>query len=166
MVSKHRKSNRLRNFDYSTSGYYYVTICTKERQEYFGNIINNKMVLNVYGEIVEYHWLEIPKHFPNIELNEFIIMPNHVHGIIIIQNSNQSVINFSVGNDPRVVPNNNKRVVPIINNQVGHGGPTLQNTRQQQLLFKIIKCFKTITTKIYIDGVEKNQFPRFDKRIW
>ncbi|MBI5123311.1 transposase [Candidatus Roizmanbacteria bacterium] len=86
------------------------------------------------------------------------MMPNHVHGIIVIRNSNQSV-----GNDHRVVPMNN--------NQVGHDGPTLQNTmlrniRQQQLLFRIIQWFKTITTNIYIKGVKNNQFPRFDKRIW
>lgn len=83
VVIKHRKPNRLRNFDYSLSGYYFVTICTKNRQEYFGNVINNKMVLNQYGEIVNKYWLEIPKHYNNVELDEFQIMPNHVHIIII-----------------------------------------------------------------------------------
>lgn len=153
IIIKQRKSNRLKNFDYSSSGWYFVTICTQNRECLFGNIIDNHMVLNKYGKIINKYFLEIPKHYNNVELDEFIIMPNHIHGIIVIRNSNQSV-----GND--------LRVVPINNNQVGHGGPTLQNIRQQQLLFRIIKCFKTITTKIYIDGVKNNQFPPFNKRIW
>jgi REP element-mobilizing transposase RayT len=121
------------------------------------------MVFNEYGEIVNKYWLEIPKHFNNVELDEFVIMPNHVHGIIIIRNSNQPV-----GNDHRVVPNNDKYVVPNLNESVGHDGPTLQKyvIRQQQLLFRIIQWFKTITTNAYIKGVKNNQFPPFDKRIW
>jgi len=144
----------LKNFDYSQNGWYFVTICTKNRECLFGEIVDNKMVLNKYGEIVNHCWLDIQKHYNNVELDVFQTMPNHIHGIIIIQNSNQSV-----GNDPCVVPTNNY--------QVGHGDPTLQNNiRQQQLLCRIIKCFKTITTKKYIDGVNNNQFPRFDKQIW
>jgi len=153
IVIRRRKPNRLKNFDYSSSGWYFVTICTQNRECIFGNIINNNMILNKYGEIVNRYWLKLPKHFNNVELDEFIVMPNHVHGIIIIRNSNQYV-----GND--------HRVVPINNNQVGHDGPTLQNTRQQQLLFRIVQWLKTITTNIYIKGVKNNQFPRFDKRIW
>jgi REP element-mobilizing transposase RayT len=75
---------RLKNYDYSQNGCYFVTICTKDKQKYFGNIENEKMVLNEIGEIVEKFWLEIPKHFPSVVLDEFVIMPNHVHGIIII----------------------------------------------------------------------------------
>ncbi|EKE14018.1 MAG: hypothetical protein ACD_12C00713G0002 [uncultured bacterium] len=93
MVIRHRKSNRLRNFDYSSSGYYFVTICVHNRQCVFGNIQNQKMILNEYGEMAKQYWLEIPKHFPNVELNEFMVMPNHVHGIIIIRNSQQCVGN-------------------------------------------------------------------------
>ena len=162
MVIKHRKLNRLKNFDYSSSGYYYVTICTKDRECLFGDIIDNKMVLNEYGMIVKKYWLELPNNYNNIDLDEFVIMPNHAHMIVIIKNTNQSV-----GNDPRVVPNNDKRVVPINNNQVGHDGPTLHNnTRQQQLLFRIIQWYKTITTNIYIVGVKNNRYRPFDKRIW
>jgi len=82
-------SSRLSNWDYSNNGYYFVTICTKERKHYFGEIANNKMKLSKIGEIAKYHWFEIPKHFSFIELDEFIIMPNHVHGIIIINVNNR-----------------------------------------------------------------------------
>lgn len=86
IVIRQRKPNRLKFFDYSLSGYYFVTICTKDRQEYFGDIINNKMVLNKYGKIVKKYWLELPNNYNNIDLNEFMIMPNHVHMIIFIKN--------------------------------------------------------------------------------
>ncbi|MDO8741754.1 MAG: hypothetical protein Q7J11_01250, partial [Candidatus Roizmanbacteria bacterium] len=79
-------SSRLSNWDYSSNGYYFITICTKERKHYFGKIINNKINLTEIGRITKKYWREIPKHFPFIELDEFAIMPNHVHGIIIIRN--------------------------------------------------------------------------------
>jgi len=79
-------STRLPNWDYSGNGYYFVTICTKDKEEYFGEIINNKINLTEIGLITNKYWLEIPNHFPFAELDEFIIMPNHVHGILIIRN--------------------------------------------------------------------------------
>jgi len=93
IVIRRRKSNRLKNFDYSSSGYYYVTICTKNRQKYFGNIFNNNIYLNKYGIIARHCWSEISKHFPDVLLDEFTVMPNHIHGIIVIRNSNQPVGN-------------------------------------------------------------------------
>ena len=83
IINKHRKPNRLRNFNYSSSGYYFITICTKNRQEYFGDIINNKMVLNKYGEIVDDIFKSLPNHHP-IDLDIYQIMPNHIHFILII----------------------------------------------------------------------------------
>ncbi|MEA3398678.1 MAG: transposase [Patescibacteria group bacterium] len=84
------KSTRWDGYDYSQSGFYFVTFCTKNRKRYFGNIINGKMILNNLGKLALKYWLEIPKHFPYAELDEFIIMPNHIHGIIFINNK-QSV---------------------------------------------------------------------------
>lgn len=83
---KNRKLNRLKGYDYSMNGYYYITVCAYNRQEVFGEIRNKNMQINQYGQIVEEVWFQIPKHFTNIELDKFIIMPNHVHGIIIIKN--------------------------------------------------------------------------------
>ena len=80
---KNRKRNRLKYYDYSNAGWYYVTICTKDHQRYFGKIKNEKMILNEVGNIVDEYWKKIPDHFPNVELDEYIIMPNHIHGIII-----------------------------------------------------------------------------------
>ncbi len=90
-------SSRLQNWDYSSNGYYFITICTKERQHYFGEIINNVMCLSKIGEIVQKYWVEIPIHFSFIELDEFVVMPNHVHGIIIIKNVSPNVETPNLG---------------------------------------------------------------------
>ncbi len=81
------ESSRLKDWDYSSSGYYYITICTKGRICHFGDIVNGEMILSAIGEAVHQYWQEIPNHFPFVRLDEFIIMPNHVHGIIIIDKS-------------------------------------------------------------------------------
>ncbi len=78
------KSNRLQGFDYSSQWWYFITICTKDRQNFFGEILNGKMILNDFWKIAEKYYLEITKHFPFVILDEFVIMPNHIHGIIII----------------------------------------------------------------------------------
>lgn len=83
-IEKNRKRNRLENFDYSQNGMYFVTICTKNREDFFGEIKNGRMILNKAGEIAENVWKELPKHYENIEIDCFSIMPNHIHGIINI----------------------------------------------------------------------------------
>jgi len=79
-----RRSLRLKHYDYSCAGYYFVTICTQGREHLFGEILESKMVLNVAGEMVNTSWHHIMDDFPNVYLHEFVIMPNHIHGIIEI----------------------------------------------------------------------------------
>jgi len=81
---RNRKSIRLKNYNYSSKGFYFVTICTKDRKCFFGQIENNILQLSDIGELAKIFWNEIPQHFPNTELGEFVIMPNHIHGIIQI----------------------------------------------------------------------------------
>lgn len=78
------KSARLPNYDYGSNGMYFITICTKNRNHYFGTVIDDEMQLTEIGKLAFKFWAEIPKHFPFIHLGEFIIMPNHTHGILII----------------------------------------------------------------------------------
>ena len=83
----HRKSIRLKGYDYSQAGLYFITICCQDRICRFGEILTDenlqpKMILNDAGIIANECWLEIPEHFPNAKLHEHIVMPNHVHGII------------------------------------------------------------------------------------
>jgi len=81
------ETTRLKNWNYGKNGYYFVTICIKNCECVFGNVNDKKMILSEIGRIAEKFWLEIPTHFPFVKLDEFIIMPNHIHGIIIIDNN-------------------------------------------------------------------------------
>ncbi len=78
------QSARLKGWDYSDYGTYFITICTKNWQQFFGKVNNGEMQLNELGEIAEKCWKEIPNHFPSIILDNFVVMPNHVHGVLII----------------------------------------------------------------------------------
>ena len=83
--NKHRRrSIRLQFYDYSASGAYFVTVCTQERRCLFGDAVDGVVQLNDAGRAVERSWLAIPQHFPHIDLDAFVVMPNHVHGVIII----------------------------------------------------------------------------------
>lgn len=89
-IQKERKLNRLKEYNYSKCGYYFITMCTKNGVEYFGKIDNEKMVLNQYGKIAQEYWSKIPNIYDDkVEIDEFIIMPNHVHGILIIQENGE-----------------------------------------------------------------------------
>ncbi len=83
----HRRSIRLQEYDYGTIGAYFVTICTHQRKCTLGFVGEETMHTNAYGRIVEECWTAIPTHFPHVELDAFVIMPNHMHGIVIIHNS-------------------------------------------------------------------------------
>ncbi len=123
MMLKQRKQNRLRNYDYSQAGYYFVTVCTQSKQEWLGKIDKGEIILNGYGVIAAYYWEKIPKHYPNVILDEWIIMPNHIHGIVVITPS----VSASVGTEQCSVPT---------------------NTRTKNVsLSQIIKSFKGVTIK-------------------
>jgi REP element-mobilizing transposase RayT len=78
------ESTRLPGWDYASPGYYFVTICIKDHRSLFGDIVSAQVVLAPLGKKAREYWQSIPDHFPNSSLDEFIIMPNHIHGIIII----------------------------------------------------------------------------------
>ncbi|MCK4540030.1 transposase [Candidatus Parcubacteria bacterium] len=86
MQYKSQKQYRRKGYDYSQDGFYFITICCKNREMFFGNIKNEKMQLSKIGKIAEKFYLEIPNHFQFIKLDKFVIMPNHIHGIIEIDN--------------------------------------------------------------------------------
>ncbi len=79
-------TNRLHTWDYSTNGYYFITICTQEKEPWFGKIIDGRMKLSKAGEIVMQNWMRIPNHFPNTTMDECVVMPDHMHGIVVIKN--------------------------------------------------------------------------------
>lgn len=81
---KNRRSIRLRGYNYSQAGAYFITVCAQNRERLFGDIADGQMVLNDAGRMATKCWNEIPLHFPDITLDAFVVMPNHVHGILVI----------------------------------------------------------------------------------
>jgi REP element-mobilizing transposase RayT len=88
----HRRSIRLPDYDYSQPGAYFITMVTYQREPLFGEIVNGEMRLSAMGQIAEEHWRAIPEHFPQVELGAFVVMPNHVHGIIILHDGRGTVL--------------------------------------------------------------------------
>ena len=128
----HRRSIRLKNYDYSQRGAYFITLCAKNRECLFGDIQNSTMILNEYGKIVEQCWMGLPDHYDNVKLDEYVIMPNHFHGIIWITD------------DARTDDNN---VVGAIHESPLHESPLQIQQRRKMLLPKIIGRFKMNSAK-------------------
>ena len=79
------ESTRLQNWDYRWEGAYFITFCTKNRKQYFGEVIDGKMNLSSIGVIADIFWHEIKNHSKNIRLGSFVVMPDHIHGVLIIE---------------------------------------------------------------------------------
>ena len=157
-----RHSIRLRGYDYSGGGCYFVTIDIQDKLKLFWNVddfdikgrthrsartlnpenptartLNPENFINDIGKMIDYWWNEIPNHFKNIEIDEYVIMPDHFHGII--------VINYPVGADRCVRP---------------------MNIKNYPKLGDIVQWFKTMTTNEYIKNVKNNNWPEFHGKLW
>lgn len=141
---RHRRSIRLQDHDYALPGAYFVTICTQERHCLFGEVVDTKMLLNDAGRMVQQWWLGLNRKFGTAKTDEFVIMPNHLHGIVVIP----------VGADRCVgpVPQNARTAHPG-----AHAGAPLPT---------IIQWFKTMTTNQYIRGVKTSAWLSFNRRLW
>lgn len=93
----HRHSIRLRDYDYSQIGAYFITICTHDRNCLFGNIIDDKMLLNEFGMLVHGEWIKSAQIRMEIKIDEFIVMPNHIHGIVIIDRKGDRPVAPTIG---------------------------------------------------------------------
>ncbi len=156
---KNRKRNRLPEYDYSNPAWYYVTICTHKHIHHFGEVKNGEMILNKIGYMTNRFLEEIPSHYSNVELGEYIVMPNHIHAIIIIND---------VGVDhhrPRTNDNNpgdvDENIRPAINdinnvgvedirpaiNDINNTGDENIRPLRRTNLSNVIKGFKIGVTK-------------------
>jgi len=126
------ESARLKGWNYSSPGYYFFTVCTKNRACLFGEIVNGKMVPNEYGKILEHCWNDLPNHYPNLKLDQFVVMPDHIHGIIIIVNNNNTIVETGLKPVSTGTPGTPK--TPNITNKT-HG------------LFEFIRAFKTFSAR-------------------
>ena len=133
------QTSRLRNWDYGWNASYFVTICTAKRECYFGEIVDGKMYFSEIGAKANEYWLEIPKHFPFVKLDVHVVMPNHVHGIIVIDK--QDDMQNIEKNDKRITECNVGRIFANKSQPKNKFGPQSQN------LASIIRGYKTGVTK-------------------
>jgi REP element-mobilizing transposase RayT len=152
----HRKSIRLQGYDYSQAGAYFVTIVTYQRDCLFGKIIDGEMYINEDGKIVQKWWNEIPNHFQNVELGAFVIMPNHVHGIIWITAERRGEVL-----SPRYNPNNNNLDADVDETST-QGGET--QPLRKPILGQIVAYFKYQSTKEMNHIETKNAITKFWQR--
>ena len=104
------QSARLQNWDYSQNATYFITICTRDREHSFGTITDGKMTRSEIGEIAYNYWNKIPEHFPLVQLSGFVVMPNHIHGILMIKHTD---LQHKVATELGVIINQYKRICTI-----------------------------------------------------
>ena len=139
----HRRSIRLKGYDYSQEGAYYVTIVTWRRDFLFGEIVNQEMMLSQYGEIVQKWWQEIPVHFSNVETGAFVIMPNHVHGIIYIFEERRGTVPVPEDDGENSISQNDD----MSGENLGGETPPLRGFDGIPTLGQIVAYFKYQSTK-------------------
>jgi putative transposase len=185
----HRCSIRLKGFDYSSPGAYFITICTQHRECLFVEIVDGTMVLNPAGEMVNHWWLELNQKFPSIQTDSFVVMPNHFYGIIVIPATSPD---HPVGEDLRVCPLQNvtppNPTIRSINppcpmshdeyvvddaTTLEEGAPMCAPLRVNETsldmgvsVSRMVQWFKTMTTDAYIRGVKEPDWQPFNKRLW
>ena len=116
----HRRSIRLLEHDYSSAGVYFFTTCTHQRECCFGEIINNQMALNVAGQIAETEWQELAARFPAALFDAFVVMPNHLHGIIVLNPSLTDNKAPSLGQILRVLKSRTTVAINRLSERAGH----------------------------------------------
>jgi REP element-mobilizing transposase RayT len=137
----HRRSIRLKKYDYAWAGAYFVTVCIRKRECLLGDMADDKIWLNDAGRMVQVVWDELPAHYPGMETDAFVVMPNHVHGVIVL-----------VGAGPRACPE--------FDGQPQGVAPTILS------LSDLLHRFKTMTTKRYADGVKQTGWKPFPGKLW
>ena len=135
-------SARLQSWDYSNNGAYFITICTQNRNHFFGKIINQEMQLSEIGKLAQKYWLEIPEHFPFVELGNFVVMPNHFHGILIIDKTN-----IDSTEPPAIVETRHCLVSTIVSSNETIGQSRFQN-QGKNTISSIVGSYKSIVTKM------------------
>lgn len=147
-----RQSIRLPNYDYSSEGLYFITICTQGRECLLGKIINGEMQLNAAGKMIEFWLQQITDKFSDIACDTFVIMPNHLH--FIIQNHGHPFREGEHEGSPQLV---------WVDQRVC---PQEDEAKESTQLSTVIQWFKTMTTNFYIRGVKRDAWQPFDRRLW
>ncbi len=144
----HRNSVRLRSYDYRSAGAYFVTICTFQKEAILAEIVDRAASLSSLGNVVQECWQQIPEHFPHVNLDEFIIMPNHLHGIVFINDSDVGATHASpdltaVTDFPDIADVS----ITAPDDSARHASPLQKPGPVKQSLGAIIGSFKSACTK-------------------
>ena len=140
-----RRSLRHAHFDYSHSGPYFITIVTQHRLSLFAQIVDAELQLSAAGEMINGLWSTLPERFPRVALDEFIVMPNHVHAVLSIADESDPVGAPLVGARP-----------------LSHRVRTIRKVT----LGTVVGAFKSLTTVAYSRGVRESRWRPFNKRLW
>lgn len=160
-------SARLQNWDYGSDAAYFITICTKEREHFFGEINNRVMKVSPAGAIAHVMWAEIKNHAPNVELDEFVVMPNHLHGIICLNGNSKEIANPF---DLEIMHEENFKAMHGLNHQQQYQIKTPGQRRFQNqgrnTISSIVGSYKSSVTK-YCNQLGLNVIwqPRFHDHI-
>ena len=171
---RHRRSIRMRGYDYSQPGAYFVTIVTQGRECVFGEIVDGETRLNPAGQMIATVWGDLPVRFPFVQMDAFVVMPNHLHGIIVLTGGG---VGHNGRGDPCRSPRSRRGDRPIDGDcgrdrgeykirpyNMGHGDRprgTLPGT-----VGRVVQGFKSITTHEYIVGVKEQGWTPFPGRLW
>jgi len=164
----HRRSIRLKNYDYAQAGLFFITLCTQNRSCMFGTIEKGDMQLNDAGMMVKHQWLGLIGRFDNIKIHEFIVMPNHFHGIIeIVRRDRDAPCGYP--EFTRHKKGNHKGLplrYPEYTVQKKGQPRGISPTKTEKSIGDIIGAFKSLSTNEYIQGVKNNNWQKFNKKLW
>ncbi len=138
----HRRSVRLPGYDYAQAGAYFVTICTQNRECVFSDVVEGQMILNAPGQMAELVWRELPQYYPGIKVDAFVVMPNHIHGIITLVGAGSHACPDKSGQPQGVAP----------------------TTRMS--LPDVVHRLKSLTTTRYRRGVLRHSWRASPDRLW
>ena len=163
----HRRSIRLKGYDYAQAGFYFITICTQDRERLFGKIVNRKMILNDAGLMVETVWNEIPQFYIDFDIHSFIVMPDHIHGII----EKKSIQYPDVGAIPRDCPKSKLNDCPndspnSDSSDIDRADTGFCPDGVLMSIPDIVQRFKSLTTKRYTDGVKQKNWKPYNGKLW
>ena len=152
----HRRSIRLQGYDYSQCGAYFVTICTKHNVAMFGEVVDGVMHMNEGGKIAQRLWDTLPKRFPDVELDAYVVMPNHIHGILV-HTHNEPILSSTSVNDTASVSKETQVPSQTVVDTTNIFHAYRKDPRRRQHLSELIRTFKAVTSYT----VRRNGMPDF-----
>lgn len=162
----HRRSIRLKGYDYTQAGLYFITICCQDRICRFGDVINGEMILNDAGTMVENEWLKLPERFQNIQLHEYVVMPNHFHAIMEIIGATLVVAQNNTIAPVWVSLVDTQNDDDSQNNDDSQKGQPQGIAPTGKTVGDMVGAFQSIVTLEYIRGVKTLGWQPFDGKLW